>query len=99
MCLSDTSVFVAHTSLTVWAVTNIRITASDGEPIALWVSSPVLLLLGIKQSASLFSRLSDVTFEIDLPNKLVWIESDKDVEVLKETLMKCGKEVKYNGTK
>lgn len=40
-----------------------------------------------------------VTFEIDLPQKLVWIESDKDVEVLMQTLQKCGKEVKYNGTK
>lgn len=38
-------------------------------------------------------------FEIDLPKKLVWIESDKDVEVLTETLKKCGKEVKYNGVK
>lgn len=43
--------------------------------------------------------LSDVKFEIDLPKKLVWIESDRDVEVLMETLKKCGKEVKYNGTK
>ncbi|XP_071757398.1 copper transport protein ATOX1 [Centroberyx gerrardi] len=41
----------------------------------------------------------DVKFEIDLPNKLVLIESDKDVEILTETLKKCGKEVKYNGTK
>lgn len=40
-----------------------------------------------------------MTFEIDLPKKLVWIESDKDVEVLLETLKKCGKEVKYNGPK
>lgn len=59
----------------------------------------VLWLLEIKQRASLFSVLSDVKFEIDLPKKLVWIESDKDVEVLEETLKKCGKEVKYNGTK
>lgn len=57
------------------------------------------LLLGVKQSASLFSVSSDVTFEIDLPKKLVWIESDKDAEVLMETLKKCGKEVKYNGPK
>lgn len=57
------------------------------------------LLLGVKQSASLFSVFSDVTFEIDLPKKLVWIESDKDAEVLMETLKKCGKEVKYNGPK
>lgn len=39
------------------------------------------------------------TFEIDLPKKLVWIESDKDLEVLMEALKKSGKEVKYNGTK
>ncbi|KAM8733633.1 copper transport protein ATOX1 [Acanthopagrus schlegelii] len=45
------------------------------------------------------NKLGDVTFEIDLPQKLVWIESDKDVEVLMQILQKCGKEVKYNGTK
>ncbi|KAM7418184.1 hypothetical protein PAMA_017705 [Pampus argenteus] len=45
------------------------------------------------------NKLGDVKFEIDLPKKLVWIESDKDVDVLMETLKKCGKEVKYNGTK
>lgn len=39
------------------------------------------------------------TFEIDLPKKLVWIESDKDLELLMEALKKSGKEVKYNGTK
>lgn len=47
----------------------------------------------------LTSISADVTFEIDLPKKLVWIESDKDVEVLMDTLKKCGKEVKYNGPK
>lgn len=52
----------------------------------------------VRTSKCLFV-LSDVTFEIDLPKKLVWIESDRDVEVLMETLKKCGKEVKYNGTK
>ncbi|XP_061896013.1 copper transport protein ATOX1 isoform X2 [Entelurus aequoreus] len=45
------------------------------------------------------SKLADVKFEIDLPKQLVWIESDKDVDVLMDTLKKCGKEVKYNGTK
>ncbi|XP_073342910.1 copper transport protein ATOX1 isoform X2 [Pagrus major] len=45
------------------------------------------------------NKLGGVTFTIDLPQKLVWIESDKDAEVLMETLKKCGKEVKYNGTK
>lgn len=43
--------------------------------------------------------LPDVKFEIDQPNNLVWIESDKDVEFLTETLKKTGKPVKYNGTK
>lgn len=46
-----------------------------------------------------FSVFSAVKFEIDLPKRLVWIESDKDVDFLMETLKKCGKEVKYNGTK
>uniref|UniRef100_A0A3Q3Q436 Copper transport protein ATOX1 n=1 Tax=Monopterus albus TaxID=43700 RepID=A0A3Q3Q436_MONAL len=49
--------------------------------------------------ARVLNKLGDVKFEIDLPKKLVWIESDKDMEVLLETLKKCGKEVKYNGTK
>ncbi|KAI4797585.1 hypothetical protein KUCAC02_024994 [Chaenocephalus aceratus] len=47
----------------------------------------------------ILNKLGDVKFEIDLPNKLVWIESDKDVDFLTETLKKCGKDVKYNGTK
>ncbi|XP_060904553.1 copper transport protein ATOX1 isoform X2 [Labrus mixtus] len=45
------------------------------------------------------NKVEGVTFEIDLPKKLVWIESEKDVEFLHKTLEKCGKEVKYNGTK
>lgn len=57
-------------------------------------------LLSISELKCLFVVcVSDVKFEIDLPKKLVWIESDKDVDVLMETLKKCGKEVKYNGTK
>lgn len=47
----------------------------------------------------ILNKSGDVKFEIDLPNKLVWIESDKSSDVLLETLKKCGKEVKYNGTK
>ncbi|KAM8910515.1 copper transport protein ATOX1 isoform 1-T2 [Spinachia spinachia] len=47
----------------------------------------------------ILTKLPDVKFEIDLPKKLVWIESDRDVESLTDTLKKCGKEVKYNGTK
>lgn len=45
------------------------------------------------------NKLGDVKFDIDLPNRLVWIESDKDVDVLLETLKKTGKGVKYNGPK
>ncbi len=57
-----------------------------------------LLFLGAEQSTSL-SLLSDVkNFEVDLPNKLVWIESERDANFLLETLKKCGKEVKYKGT-
>ncbi|KAK9518484.1 hypothetical protein VZT92_023790 [Zoarces viviparus] len=47
----------------------------------------------------ILNKLEGVKFEIDLPKKLVWIESDRDVEFLTDTLKKCGKEVKYNGTK
>ncbi|XP_065814947.1 copper transport protein ATOX1 isoform X1 [Labrus bergylta] len=47
----------------------------------------------------ILNKVEGVTFEIDLPKKLVWIESEKDVEFLQKTLEKCGKEVKYNGTK
>ncbi|XP_077465252.1 copper transport protein ATOX1 [Stigmatopora argus] len=46
----------------------------------------------------ILSRLEDVKFEIDLPNQLVWIESDKDADFLLETLKKCGKPVTYQGT-
>lgn len=42
---------------------------------------------------------TDVKFEIDLPKKLVWIESDRDADFLLDTLKKCGKDVKYNGPK
>ncbi|KAM9795601.1 copper transport protein ATOX1 [Neosynchiropus ocellatus] len=45
------------------------------------------------------NKLGDVKFKIDLPSQLVWIESDRNVDELTETLKKCGKEVKYNGTK
>ncbi|KAG7329321.1 hypothetical protein KOW79_007495 [Hemibagrus wyckioides] len=41
----------------------------------------------------------DVKFDIDLPNKKVFIESDKDTEVLLETLKKTGKTVTYIGPK
>ncbi|CAG04526.1 unnamed protein product [Tetraodon nigroviridis] len=47
----------------------------------------------------ILKKLGVETFEIDLPKKLVWIETDKDSEVLMEALKKSGKEVKYNGTK
>ncbi|XP_067223827.1 copper transport protein ATOX1 isoform X2 [Chanodichthys erythropterus] len=41
----------------------------------------------------------DVKFDIDLPNKKVFIESDKDTDVLLETLKKTGKTVTYIGPK
>lgn len=63
---------------------------------SLWIQPWITVSLS---SASLFSLFTDVKFEIDLPKKLVWIESDKDVDELMNTLKKCGKEVKYNGTK
>ncbi|XP_068596586.1 copper transport protein ATOX1 [Brachionichthys hirsutus] len=46
----------------------------------------------------ILNKLGGVQFEIDLEKKLVWIESDKGVDVLLETLQKCGKEVTYLGT-
>ncbi|XP_053735403.1 copper transport protein ATOX1 [Synchiropus splendidus] len=49
--------------------------------------------------ARVLNKLGDVKFEIDLPNQLVWIESDRTGEELLETLKKCGKTVRYNGTK
>lgn len=47
----------------------------------------------------ILNKLENVKFEIDLPNKMVWIESDKDVDFLMQTLQKCGKKVTYKGTK
>ncbi|XP_033476241.1 copper transport protein ATOX1 isoform X2 [Epinephelus lanceolatus] len=47
----------------------------------------------------ILTKLGVETFEIDLPKKLVWIESDKDVKFLEEALKKSGKEVKYVGPK
>jgi len=47
----------------------------------------------------LFIFLTDVKFDIDLPNKKVFIESDKDTDVLLETLKKTGKTVTYIGPK
>uniref|UniRef100_A0A8C9WKW6 Copper transport protein ATOX1 n=1 Tax=Scleropages formosus TaxID=113540 RepID=A0A8C9WKW6_SCLFO len=41
----------------------------------------------------------DVKFDIDLPNKKVFIESDKDADELLETLKKTGKTVNYIGPK
>ncbi|XP_048885650.1 copper transport protein ATOX1 [Brienomyrus brachyistius] len=41
----------------------------------------------------------DVKFDIDLPNKKVFIESDKDADQLLETLKKTGKTVTYIGSK
>ncbi|XP_059377303.1 copper transport protein ATOX1 [Carassius carassius] len=41
----------------------------------------------------------DVKFDIDLPNKKVFIESDKGTDILLETLKKTGKTVTYIGMK
>uniref|UniRef100_A0AAY5L3V0 Copper transport protein ATOX1 n=1 Tax=Esox lucius TaxID=8010 RepID=A0AAY5L3V0_ESOLU len=43
------------------------------------------------------NKLGGVQFEIDLPNKKVFIESDKDTDVLLETLKKTGKAANYIG--
>ncbi|MBN3320643.1 ATOX1 protein, partial [Atractosteus spatula] len=40
-----------------------------------------------------------VKFDIDLPNKKVFIESEQSAEVLLETLKKTGKTVTYIGPK
>ncbi|XP_060692876.1 copper transport protein ATOX1 [Hemiscyllium ocellatum] len=40
-----------------------------------------------------------VQFDIDLPNKKVFIESDQKLEVLMECLKRTGKEVQYVGEK
>lgn len=50
-------------------------------------------------SQHLLSHAPGVTFDIDLPNKKVFIESDKDTDVLLETLKKTGKAVNYIGPK
>ncbi|XP_032885802.1 copper transport protein ATOX1 [Amblyraja radiata] len=42
-------------------------------------------------------KLEDVQFNIDLPNKKVFIESSRSVEDLTNSLKKTGKEVKYIG--
>ncbi|KAF7228691.1 copper transport protein ATOX1 [Nothobranchius furzeri] len=49
--------------------------------------------------AKALGKLEDTKFEIDQPNNLVWIESDKDVKVLEDALRKTGKSFTYNGTK
>ncbi|XP_067852185.1 copper transport protein ATOX1 [Heptranchias perlo] len=45
------------------------------------------------------NKLGDVQFEIDLPNKKVFIESKHSVEVLTDQLKKTGKDVQYIGQK
>ncbi|XP_066572720.1 copper transport protein ATOX1 [Amia ocellicauda] len=44
-------------------------------------------------------KLQDVKFDIDLPNKKVFVESEQSSEVLLETLKKTGKTVTYIGAK
>ncbi|XP_059846488.1 copper transport protein ATOX1 [Hypanus sabinus] len=45
------------------------------------------------------NKLGDVQFDIDLPNKKVFIDSNYSVETLKEHLKKTGKDVQYIGKK
>ncbi|XP_021265816.1 copper transport protein ATOX1 isoform X1 [Numida meleagris] len=44
-------------------------------------------------------RLGGVQFDIDLPNKKVYIESEHNVDTLLETLKKTGKSASYLGEK
>ncbi|XP_040201058.1 copper transport protein ATOX1 isoform X2 [Rana temporaria] len=53
-----------------------------------------------KAVTRVLSRLPDVKYEIDLPNKKVLIQSDQhSADQLLETLKKTGKEAKYLGCK
>ncbi|XP_023791696.1 copper transport protein ATOX1 [Cyanistes caeruleus] len=45
------------------------------------------------------NRLEGVNFEIDLPNKKVYIDSELSVDTLLETLKKTGKNASYLGEK
>ncbi|XP_078267881.1 copper transport protein ATOX1 [Rhinoraja longicauda] len=45
------------------------------------------------------NKLEDVQFEIDLPNKKVFIVSNHSVDVLIDHLKKTGKDVQYIGIK
>uniref|UniRef100_UPI00398EEBE6 copper transport protein ATOX1 n=1 Tax=Pristiophorus japonicus TaxID=55135 RepID=UPI00398EEBE6 len=45
------------------------------------------------------NKLKDVQFDIDLPNKKVFIDSKHSVELLTEHLKKTGKDVQYIGEK
>ncbi|XP_041049414.1 copper transport protein ATOX1 isoform X2 [Carcharodon carcharias] len=45
------------------------------------------------------NKLGEMQFDIDLPNKKVFIESKHSVEVLTECLKKTGKGVQYVGEK
>ncbi|XP_061090240.1 copper transport protein ATOX1 [Conger conger] len=45
------------------------------------------------------NKLDDVKFDIDLPNKKVFIESDKSADDLLAVLKKTGKPVTYIGPK
>ncbi|XP_008150495.1 copper transport protein ATOX1 [Eptesicus fuscus] len=49
--------------------------------------------------ARVLNKLGGVEFEIDLPNKKVFIESEHSVDTLLETLKKTGKTVTYIGPK
>lgn len=59
--------------------------------------SHTIWLLLTKQNV--FPYLPGVQFDIDLPNKKVYIESEHNVDTLLETLKKTGKSASYLGEK
>ena len=56
----------------------------------------IWLLLAVQ---NLFPFLIGVQFDIDLPNKKVYIDSEHNVDTLLETLKKTGKNASYLGEK
>lgn len=59
-------------------------------------SYTVWLLLAVQ---NVFLFLVGVQFDIDLPNKKVYIDSEHNVDTLLETLKKTGKSASYLGEK
>ncbi|XP_039240223.1 copper transport protein ATOX1 isoform X1 [Pipra filicauda] len=52
-----------------------------------------------KAVTRVLDRLGGVQFDIDLPNKKVFIDSEHNVDTLLETLKKTGKNTSYLGEK